>query len=83
MGPFSDEVPLKIVVESRNGYSNALVTDKHRSLIPLDTVFTQLQAHREGVGLSDTPLSPFFREISPSSPFPRPSLHDSKLVWLM
>lgn len=60
------EILLAIVVDSSNGFSNAIDPDKGRLYILLDSAPTQMQAHREFVTSSEAPMSPFF---VPSPPF--------------
>lgn len=43
---------------------NTRLSDKERSLILLDAVFTQVHAHDRCVGLSGTPASPFPLELN-------------------
>lgn len=62
---FFREIPLQIIVESSDGCSNTLVSEKAHSLIPLDAVFTQIQANRGCIGSSGTLMSPFFVKSTP------------------
>lgn len=64
------EILLYVVIESRTIPSNSLITDKRRSFILLDTVFTEIQPHRECDWPSDTSMTLFFVE----SNCPRPTL---------
>lgn len=68
LGHFFNTIPLQIVVESSNDCPNVLLTDKRRSSMLHDPVFTQMPAHREYVNPSDIPMSPFIRDIDPPSP---------------
>lgn len=49
LGPLFHEYLLTTVFESSDRCSNALATDKLRTFMSLDTVFTQIEAHRERV----------------------------------
>ena len=60
---FGHELPSQIVVDSNNGCSNELASDKDRSFMPYDTVSTQIQAHRDRARSSEALMSPYFREI--------------------
>lgn len=67
------KISLQIVVESSNGGSNALDTNKYRSFILLGAASTRIHAHHECVRSSTTPMGLFFRGIKhPRSPLLMP-----------
>lgn len=75
-------ITLEAIVESSTSCSNAVGSYKSHLLILPDTIFTKIQAHRELVGPSDTPMSPHFswNQIPPNSPTRRTTLQCMKDV---